>query len=176
MSKITSLSFNIEDAVKYGAEEAIMLYNIQYWIRDHKARNSNIRKGRVWTYNSYKGWMKLFPFWSEKQVRRILMSLEAKGAILVGNFHTNNLNRTKWYTTNDSESICTNGQVRSSQISNTHGSYQTGSTSLSNQYPNQTILTSTGRGEGDEEDEEIQEELDKLAELCIPEDEFDVTV
>jgi hypothetical protein len=72
----------------------------------------------------------LFPFWTTKQIRRIISSLEEQGAIVTGNYNTSTYDRTSWYAMGDSllldgkvhlgnekpysttsSTICPNGQV-----------------------------------------------------------------
>lgn len=104
--KITTYCFLIEDAEKYGVEEAVFLYNVRYWVSTNKAKESEFHKknNRYWMWNSRKGFKKLFPFWSERQIERISNNLIAKRAILAKNFFEKD--RTLWYTTNDKESLC----------------------------------------------------------------------
>lgn len=90
-------SFSVDDAVKYGAEEAIILLNLRYWIDKNKANEKHFYNGKYWTYNSVKAFCELFPFWSAKQIRRILESLKEKGAIETGNFNNSPYDRTIWY-------------------------------------------------------------------------------
>jgi len=90
-------NFDIQDAINYGVDEAIMLTNFKFWLRRNKANNKHIHNGRVWTYNSRKAFAELFPFWSEMQVKRILKSLVEQGVLVTGNYNKLNLDRTLWY-------------------------------------------------------------------------------
>jgi hypothetical protein len=90
--------FDTSEACIYGVEEAIMLHNLRFWIAKNKANNKHLYDGTYWTYNSVEAFSKLFPFWSEKQIRRVLSSLESSGAIASGNFNKVAYDRTKWYT------------------------------------------------------------------------------
>ena len=90
-------SFDIRLAKKFGVEEAIMLSNFQFWILKNKANEKHLHEGKTWTYNSIKSFAKLFPFWSEKQIRRILDSLIKQGVIQTGNFNNSQYDRTIWY-------------------------------------------------------------------------------
>lgn len=87
----------IEDLQKYGAEEAIMLYNFRFWIWKNKANEKHFHEGRYWTYNSKKAMVKIFPFWTERRIKTILDNLTKKGALLKGNFSDNKMDRTNWY-------------------------------------------------------------------------------
>lgn len=94
-------SFNVEFAVKYGVTEAILISNLEYWIKKNKANNKNFFDGRYWTYNSIKAWSELFPYLSEKKIRNALKNLENEGLILTGNYNTSAYDRTRWYAFSD---------------------------------------------------------------------------
>lgn len=94
-------SFQAEIASKYGIDEAILIENLAFWIKKNIANKKYFFEGRYWTYNSRKAFAELFPFWTERQIRRILKSLETKGAIYTGNFNKLNFDRTTWYVLDD---------------------------------------------------------------------------
>ena len=100
-----SYVFNVSDAIKYGLEEAIMLHNFKFWIAKNKANRKHYHEGRYWTYNSAKAFKKLFPFWSERKIYRIVNSLIEKGALIDGNFNDRKYNRTKWYALKDEKTL-----------------------------------------------------------------------
>jgi hypothetical protein len=105
--------FDIEDAKKYGVDEAIVLYNIRFWCEKNEANEKHYHEdengvGRYWTYNSKRAFTVIFPFWNEQKLRRILDSLRKQGAIITGNFNKNSYDHTLWYAINDN-SI---GQIR----------------------------------------------------------------
>lgn len=109
--------FDVKDAEEFGLEEAIMLYNIKYWITLNKANNTNFNDGRTWTYNSVSAFKKLFPFWSERQIGRILKSLIEKHILITGNYNKIAYDRTLWYAFSD-ESILLNGEMENTETSN----------------------------------------------------------
>src|SRR4051794_21008417 len=88
--------FKLTDAETYGITEAIVLYNLRYWITKNKTRGTNLRNGTTWTYNSYKNFGKVFPYLSESQIKRALGSLVKQGAIVKGNFNKKRYDRTNW--------------------------------------------------------------------------------
>ncbi len=75
-------------ARRYGLEEAIFLDSLMFWYRENRANGRNFRDGRWWTYNSVSAFEELFPWWSGKQLRRIAASCKEKGALLAGNYNT----------------------------------------------------------------------------------------
>ena len=94
-------SFDCKLAEKYGVDEAIFLHNLYFWIVKNEANGQHHHEGRTWTYNSMAAFAKLFPFWSKRQVERIIRNLVANGALLEGNFNTLPYDRTKWYALGD---------------------------------------------------------------------------
>ena len=105
-------SFNSEIAIKYGVDGAIMIENLHFWISKNKANEKHFYDGRYWTYNSLKAFEKLFPFWSSRQIERILRNLINQGAIITGNYNKIPYDRTKWYALTESViSIYANGEI-----------------------------------------------------------------
>lgn len=86
-------------AKEIGVEEAIMYSNLKFWCAKNKANKKHFYKGSYWTYNSIEAFCDLFPFWTKKQIRRIIENLIKKGSVKTGNFSKKGYDRTKWYTT-----------------------------------------------------------------------------
>lgn len=93
--------FDINLATQYGVEEAIMIGNFQFWLNKNKANNYNFINGRYWTFNSIKSFESLFPFWTKKQINRILNSLIEKEILIKDNFNKSPYDRTSWYAFKD---------------------------------------------------------------------------
>ena len=89
--------FNVELAKEYGILEAIILNNLQHWIEKNRANGKNFHDGHYWTYNSAKAFSELFPYASQKQIRKALQNLIAEGIIQTGNYNKNPYDRTLWY-------------------------------------------------------------------------------
>ena len=71
-------------AKKIGLNEAIVIQQLHYWIKNNEKANRNLKDGKFWTYNSIREWKENeFIFWSEKTIERILKSLEKKELIEV---------------------------------------------------------------------------------------------
>lgn len=112
-------SFNGEIARIYGVDEAVFIHNLYWWIAKNEANGRHYHDGRSWTYNSMRALSELFPFWTEKQIRRIIRNLEANGALHVGNYNQYPYDRTQWYALDESVlSIYRNGQIDSPKWAN----------------------------------------------------------
>jgi len=57
-----------------GLKEAMILHQIDYWLQ----RSTNLKKGKIWVYNTVDDWVKQFPFMSRSTVRRTIESLKKK--------------------------------------------------------------------------------------------------
>lgn len=94
--------FNVELAIKYGIEKAILIHNLAWWIKKNIANNTHFHEERYWTYNSSKAFSELFPYMSESKIKRLLLELETKDSVLIsGNFNKIPFDRTKWYSITD---------------------------------------------------------------------------
>ena len=97
--------FDVDHAVEFGIEEAIVIYNFRFWLLQNKANHRNVKKieiegkkvERYFTYNSAKALSELFPYLNPKQIYRVMESLEKKGVLIKKYFNSNTYNRTSWY-------------------------------------------------------------------------------
>lgn len=95
--------FDIEEAEKYGLREAIILYNIRFWLEKNIANGTNFKNGRVWTFNSYKAFNELFPYLSQSQIKRSLTNLVSEGILIKENHNKLGFDRTNWYSINEAK-------------------------------------------------------------------------
>ena len=98
-------SFDIEHAQAFGLPEAILISNLQFWICKNAANGVHQHDGRTWTYNSAKAFSLLFPYLSDRQVRRTIDSLEAQAVVMKGNYNTSACDRTLWLAFVDEEAF-----------------------------------------------------------------------
>jgi len=91
-------SFDVEMAKTFGVDEAVIIENFRFWIAKNKANGRHFYDGRWWTYNSSKALAELFPYWSPKQIERIISKLKTAGVLLTGHYSQNAYDRTNWYT------------------------------------------------------------------------------
>lgn len=118
MAGLTRLSGYAHVAIKYGVDEALFLDSIMFWYRHNRANSLNLHDGRWWTYNSMAAFVELFPWWSGRQLQRIIKSCKEQGALLTANYNTDGRDRTVWYSPSDEllelygdESNSPNGQM-----------------------------------------------------------------
>lgn len=90
-------SFDSEIAEKYGILEAVLLNHIYFWIEKNRANEQNFFDGHYWTFNSTKAFSELFPYASEKQIKKALMHLRDDGILITGNYNETAYDRTLWY-------------------------------------------------------------------------------
>lgn len=80
-------------AVALGLNEAIVLQQVHYLLQISK----HVIEGRKWVYNSYPNWCLIFPFLSERTIKRTIYALEEQGILLSDCFNKLKLDKTKWY-------------------------------------------------------------------------------
>lgn len=93
--------FSTEAAQRYGVNEAIFLHSLAFWVEKNRSNEKHFHDGRYWSYDTYKAIAKRFPFWTARQIERIVGSCKDQGAILVGNYNDDKTDRTQWYTLSD---------------------------------------------------------------------------
>jgi hypothetical protein len=121
--------FDPDLAAEIGLEEAIVAAYFGVLINHNKQNKTNDRDGRTWTYNSIEAIAARYPYWSTKQVRRIMASLIKQGVLVRGNF--GGYDRRTWYAFGDKKPFaqtgkwnCPNGQMELPKRAN--GIVQTG--------------------------------------------------
>ena len=90
--------FEVEEAQKYGIEEAILLNNLRFWLEKNRSNGKNVHDDYYWTYNSVRAYGELFPYLGEDKVYRALKKLEDLGIVKSGKFNASKYDHTKWYT------------------------------------------------------------------------------
>jgi hypothetical protein len=113
--------FKVKDAERYGVTEAIVLYNLKFWIAKNKATGKHFHKGRTWTYNSCRAFSELFPYLTESQIKRALTSLVKQRAILKDRFNKMPYDRTNWYSVADESELPIARSKRSDEVIHYNG-------------------------------------------------------
>ena len=93
--------FNPDLAQKYGVDVAIFLHNIYFWIGRNRAYQKHFYKDRYWTYNSLAAFCTAHPYWSRRQIERIVSACKKSGLLLTDCFNQDRRDRTTWYTLSD---------------------------------------------------------------------------
>lgn len=107
-----------ELATRIGANGALILQQIHYWLEKSK----HIIDGCKWIYNSYESWQRQFPFISLRTIKRAIAALKALQLIRVERFQKHRWNQTNWYTIDYerlkalSSSTISNSPSQSSQV------------------------------------------------------------
>jgi len=87
-------------AEKIGLNEAIVLQQIHYWIKNKKNKGYE-HNGYKWVYNTYTEWQEdNFPFWSVRTVQRIFLKLEEMNLIISERFDAQGYDQKKYYRIN----------------------------------------------------------------------------
>ncbi len=77
-----------------GLNEAIILQQLHWWT----SKETNVRDGRSWVYNTYDDWVQQFPFWSKITIRRAIGNLENNGLVIsTSKYNKMHIDNTKWY-------------------------------------------------------------------------------
>ncbi len=107
---------NFDHAMAYGVDESIIINAFVYWLRFNKKHSRNQKKGHTWTYNTVKALSELFPYWSEKQIRRILTSLVIQGVLIRDHLSKHWSDRTTWYAFADEEEFLKPAPVERTKV------------------------------------------------------------
>lgn len=91
-------------AVKVGLDEAIVLQQLHYLLRE-EASNGRIINDKKWIFNTYENWQKnYFPFWGIDKLKKIFISLE-KSKLVFSCQPEGGISRRKYYRIN-MEEVC----------------------------------------------------------------------
>jgi hypothetical protein len=173
-------SFDVEVATQYGVDEAIVIQNFQFWILKNKAGEKNQHDGRTWTFNTIKAFETIFPFWSVKQIRRVMKSLVDKEILITGNYNQKGYDQTTWYAFKDEKrwldplilANCPKGQMELPKRANAIA--QKGEPIPDNKQQIKTITTTDADQEGGNEERKklkkqgfIKPTLAEVIEYCV---------
>lgn len=94
-------NFDEQLAIDFDVESAIFIQSLAQWTRRNAANDHNLHEGRYWSYNSYDALVKIFPYWSKKQIERLTAKCVKHGLIIKGNFNHKKYDKTNWYAMTD---------------------------------------------------------------------------
>lgn len=89
------LVLNPELAARIGLNEAILLQQLHYWMKETTSGISH--DNRRWIYNTLDGWREQFPFMSESTIKRGFSSLKRMGIVLVEKLSEDKHDKTNYY-------------------------------------------------------------------------------
>jgi len=93
--------FDIEDANRYGIEQAIFLNYFRVGLRENKAHNTHIYDNYVWVNYTEHALSILFPYINIEKVNQILQNMVNSGLLKTGNYSKNNNQYSKWFSTEE---------------------------------------------------------------------------
>ena len=95
-------SYNVEIAIEYGIEEAILIQHFAHWIGEHAANGIDLHEGRFWSYDKTDALYAILPeFKNKKKIEYFINKLVDKDILIKGNFNKVKFDRTLWYTFTD---------------------------------------------------------------------------
>lgn len=89
--------FEVDIAVEYGVNAAVLFQNISFWCAKNKANGHNYFDGRYWTYNSRRAFTELFPYLSERQIKTAIDKLVDDDMLVTGCYNKDPRDRSLWY-------------------------------------------------------------------------------
>lgn len=92
--------FDKRVAKKFTVNAAIVLNNIDFWIKANKEQNKRevFKNNRWWTYSTISDYSKVMSYFTVKQIRKGLDDLREAGILIKDCFNENSYDRTSWYT------------------------------------------------------------------------------
>lgn len=93
--------FDVELAEAYGMDVAVFIENLAFWIVKNQANKEHLHDGRYWTYNTLDAFTTIFPYFTKKQIRRIIDKSLSFDLIVKGNYNQIGYDRTIWYSLSD---------------------------------------------------------------------------
>lgn len=105
------ISFSAELAMHVGFENAAFLQDIAYWCDYNKSSDVNFFDGRYWSFSTQNELCDRHPYWTKKQLRRIIKNCTDNGWLLTGGYSKNPYDRTIWYAVSDEIMLIINGQL-----------------------------------------------------------------
>lgn len=106
------LVINTQLAMKIGLNEAIVLQQLHYWLRDTSSGMEC--EGVRWIYNTTEQWLEQFPFWSESTLKRAFASLKTLGLLRCEKLNKSKRDMTNFYTINYESKLLDDGKLSES--------------------------------------------------------------
>jgi hypothetical protein len=91
------LRISAQLATEIGFNESVLLLQLEYLI---SISTTEMREGKLWTYQSLDDLRKFFPWWSRETINRTIHRLCEMELILIGNFNQRRGDHTRWFALN----------------------------------------------------------------------------
>lgn len=101
MTKCSWSAHHHEIAIDYGVNESIFVSYVFFWIKDNEKAQINFKEGRTWICDSLPNLSEKLPWWTTRQIERIIASCVSKNLILQGRHSDQKMDRTNWHTLTD---------------------------------------------------------------------------
>jgi hypothetical protein len=94
---LNTLTANISVATDYSLEVSVFVQYVAQWTFNNLANKRHFHDGFFWTYNSHEAFKKYFPYWSKKQIERVIDKCVKAGLVQKGNYNKHKYDQTCWY-------------------------------------------------------------------------------
>lgn len=90
-------ALNVNVAIKFDTDTALFLHHLKHWTFKNLANKKHLHDGLCWTYDTLDALADIFPYWSRRQLERVINNCVKNGLIVKGNYNTTSYDRTCWY-------------------------------------------------------------------------------
>lgn len=90
-------AFNTNIAIDFDVDTALFIQHLKHWTFKNLANKSNIHDGHCWSYDTLEALGIQFPYWSKRQIERIINNSVKSGLVIKGNYNQTAYDRTVWY-------------------------------------------------------------------------------
>lgn len=90
-------AFNVEVATQYDVDTALFVSHLKHWTFKNLANKKHIHDGLCWSYDTLEALRDMFPYWSKKQLERVINNCVKRGLVVKGNYNAITYDRTCWY-------------------------------------------------------------------------------
>lgn len=90
-------NFNANIAIESSVDVAIFVQQLSQWTFLNLANKQNIHDGHCWSYNKLEAYKIFFPYWTSRQLQRVINTAVKEGYVIKGNYNKHKYDRTCWY-------------------------------------------------------------------------------
>ncbi len=89
--------YHVGIATDFSLPISIFLGHLAFWAEKNLANNTNIYDGLVWCYDTLEALTDYFPYFTKRQIERMINNAIEKGLVVKGNYNQTRYDRTVWY-------------------------------------------------------------------------------